>query len=217
MKRNPFYLLAILCLICFSACIKDNTKDSKLSLKQKKVNFGSSFIISDDKADKTNPPFTTDSEEHQIIRNYWGDDKDSTANSKVYKIEDVMKLFGSNDKIVIAVEGIPSKELKFTPHAYDDLKEELDKAEKNNIYYYVVDKASLDREMPNEANPNGILHAKDVNGKPVTHFKTIIGTNEIDKQTWYYLILDAIRIDNGSLGPRGHGGDAGIKIPPPGT
>jgi hypothetical protein len=76
MQKKTLLFLALVVSLCFSACIKDNKSTAKtVDAIQSKVNVGNAFIVKDDRADKTQKPFSTYSDTRQLIKNYWGDTK----------------------------------------------------------------------------------------------------------------------------------------------
>jgi hypothetical protein len=205
--------------LCFSACIKDNKSTAKtVDAIQSKVNVGNAFIVKDDRADKTQKPFSTYSDTRQLIKNYWGNTKqEQILNENVFRINELLMLFGTSDKIVFVVDGIKEKQLKIRTLVYEDAKTLFNNAENGNTFYYVLDKATLNRKTPTDFEPDGIMYAKTSNGEPVTHVSATIGTDKKDNQTWHYLFLDAVKFDENGVKPLGVRGDPpgiGSKIPP---
>lgn len=218
MQKKTLLFLALVVSLCFSACIKDNKNCSKtVDAIQSKVNVGNAFIVSDDRADKTQKPFTTYSDSRQLIKNYWGDKQpEPTLNENVFRINELLMLFGTSDKIVFVVEGIADKQPKFRTLVYEDVKDKFTEADKGNTYYYVVEKSSLIRKTTTDFEPDGIMYAKTSNGEPVTHVSASIGTDKKDNQTWHYLFLDAVKFDENGvkpLGVRGNPPGSGTQIP----
>jgi hypothetical protein len=212
MQKKTLLFLALVVSLCFSACIKDNKNCSKtVDAIQSKVNVGNAFIVSDDRADKTQKPFTTYSDSRQLIKNYWGDKQpEPTLNENVFRINELLMLFGTSDKIVFVVEGIADKQPKFRTLVYEDVKDKFTEADKGNTYYYVLEKSFLIRKTPNDFEPDGIIYGK-------THISATIGIDKKKNQTWHYLFLDAVKFDESGLKPLGVRGEppgSGALIPP---
>ena len=112
MKKIVIPLIALVCVLCFNACIKEKDNSSTAVALQSKVNVGHAFIVPDNRADKTNKPFSTISDMRQRINDYWQGTLPKLAlNDNVFAIDDLLKLFGDGDKIVFIVDGIEEKKL----------------------------------------------------------------------------------------------------------
>jgi hypothetical protein len=221
MQKKTLLFLALVVSLCFSACIKDNKNTAKtVDAIQSKVNVGNAFIVKDDRADKTQKPFSTYSDTRQLIKNYWGDTKqEQILNENVFRINELLMLFGTSDKIVFVVDGIKEKQLKIRTLVYEDAKTLFNNAENGNTFYYVLDKATLNRKTATDFEPDGIMYAKTSNGEPVTHVSASIGTDIKDNQTWHYFFLDAVKFDENGVKPLGVRGDppgSGLRVPPTG-
>ena len=218
MKKNFLFLCSFLYVLCFYACIKDKNNTANIEAVQSKVNVGNGFIVADSRADKTNKPFTTYSDSRRLIHNYWADNMPKMSlDENLFRIDDLLKLFGDNEKIVFVVDGIAEKQLKIQIVAYDAVKDKFNNADKSNTYYYVVEKSALNRKMLSDFDPNGIIYAKTANGEPVTHISVTVGTDKKNNQHWFYLFLDAVKANDNnvkSLELRGEPPGSGLEIPP---
>ena len=200
MKKNFLLLCSLLYVLCFYACIKDKNNTANIEAVQSKVNVGNGFIVADSRADKTNKPFTTFSDSRRLIHNYWADNMPKMSlDENLFRIDDLLKLFGDNDKIVFIVDGIAEKQLKIQIAAYEAVKDKFNNADKGNTYYYVLEKPTLNRRTPSEFEPDGIMYYKTPEGERVTHLAATIGTDKKNSQTWYYLFLDVIKFDRNNV------------------
>jgi hypothetical protein len=103
---------------------------------------------------------------------------------------------------------------------YEDAKTLFNNAENGNTFYYVLDKATLNRKTVTDFEPDGIIYAKTSNGEPVTHVSATIGTDKKDNQAWHYFFLDAVKFDENGMKPLGVRGEppgSGTQIPPGGN
>ena len=208
------YLYLGLCLFLCNACQNYQTTDTKVEATQSKVNIKGEFIVTDDRVGKTDLPYATQSEVHALIKNYWGDVKPSPViNENIFSIEELLMLYGSNDKIVFAVENIPMQQVRIKAMAYADAQKLFADAENGNIYYFVLDRAFLDRKTPSDSDPNGIMYNKMSNGEFIRHLSFSIGTNVRGNQNWYYLIVEPYNNSN-AIELRGEPEGVGAKVPP---
>ena len=218
MKKNRILLLIFLYALCFNACVEKENNTATIDVAQSKVNVGHTFIVPDSRTDRTNKPFITFSETRGLIDNYWaGNVPKASLNDNLFRIDDLLKLFGNNDKIVFIVDGIVEKQLKIQAVAYDAVKDKFANAQKGNTYYYVMEKSSLTRKMPAEFDPDGIMYVETANGELVTHLSATIGTKKIKEQNWYYLFVDAVKVNElreQKIELRGPPPGSGLGIPP---
>ena len=218
MKKSLFYFIVLSCILGFSACLKETTTStpSVSDPVQSKVNVGNLLIVPDNRADNTNPPFTTYSATRSLINAFWnGTVPDLSLNDNVFRIEDIATLFEQTDKVVFVVEGISEKNPSFHFATYEALKDKLSQAHTGNTYYYILEKASFNRQPTTATELSGIIYMKDDFGNPVTHIATRIGSRIKDNQTWFYLILDAVKFDEDKRGTTSLRPDTGggVEIP----
>lgn len=212
MKSKLFLSLGFISILFINAC--QHNADNKVSPAQNKVNSVGEFIVTDDRVGKTDLPYATQSEVHALIKNYSGDDKPiSVLNENVFSIEDLLTLYGSDDKIVFAVENIPTQQVNIKAMAYADAQKLFADAEKGTIYYFVLNKSFLNRKTPSDSEPNGIMYNKMSNGEFIRHLSFSIGTNVRGNQNWYYLIVEPYNNSN-AIELRGEPEGVGAKVPP---
>ncbi len=215
MKSKLFLSLGFISILFINAC--QHNAENKVSPAQNKVNSVGEFIVTDDRVGKTDLPYATQSEVHALIKNYSGDDKPiSVLNENVFSIEDLLTLYGSDDKIVFAVENIPTQQVHIKAMAYADAQKLFANAEKGNTYYFVLDKSFLDRKTPFDNEPNGIMYNKMSNGEFIRHLSLSIGTHVRGNQNWYYLIIEPYNNGN-AIELRGDPPGVGTKVPEDGN
>jgi hypothetical protein len=211
MKSNFFLPLGLFCLLLLSAC--QNAATNKISPSQNKVNAVGEFIVTDDRDGKTELPYATQSSVQVLVKNYWG-----TANpvpkDNVFSIEDLLQLYGTDDKIVFAVDNIPSQQVHISVLTFTAAQKRFTDAEKGTTYYYVLDKSFLTRKTPSNSQPDGIMYNKLPNGERVRQLTVSIGTDIRGNQNWYYLIVQP-DFNSGGIQLRGEPDGVGVKIPDP--